>query len=488
MMSDFRKVDDHFARELGLSQVFSLISFSLSRELVSPCERKSFICSQVVSAVETDLANGGEFLPLFFVPIDPDPVLYEGKGIESGSPNVSSPEEGHGKLISGHQGPWSIGSDFGEKARSWPYIRESDLMGSYFSEAGTTQESKPKFGSHGLFTDGFKAQDPVPVDYLRPHEGVKATPVTMTSSDLAIPVPLAGRPDHDSKGCPVQIWRRRRRQDGGAFCSSGGDGEGRMVTSYGFSGLVLTRNPGVVYSNAKPTASYGSSGLWITRSEPGSLVPLGDGYGGLLVGLQTSIKVPVSLSSRMRVLTALENVTSGKATSYGFDPLFRSERPGSDDVQIQKAGSMGLQDSAILSKVPCFIGSIGFVSTARGHVWSAGIVTKSFDLIFAAHLSSIDRPECLGQGRCCLGSMVGFCLLGPVWCYAAGKGKVIVGFRGRLLFSPLCVLYIVGHADLNGIVPIKLVRELLGYLCESLSWFIGGVLFLSEDIGVLFGA
>ena len=61
------------------------------------------------------------------------------------------------------------------------------------------------------------------------------------------------------------------------------------------------------------------------------------------MGLQTSIKVPVSLSSRMRVLTAPENGTSGKATSYGFYPLFRSERPGSDDVQIQEAGSMGLQ-------------------------------------------------------------------------------------------------------------------------------------------------
>ena len=184
-------ISDHFARELGLSQVFSLISISLPRELVSPCERKSSICSQVVSAVETNLANGSEFLPSLFA----DPVLYEGKGIESGSPNVSSLGDGHGKLISGHLGPWSTGSEFGEKARSWPYIRESDLIGSYFSEAGTSQESKPMFGSHGLFTAAIKAQDRVPVEYLRPHKGVKATPATMTSSDLEIPAPLAGGPD-----------------------------------------------------------------------------------------------------------------------------------------------------------------------------------------------------------------------------------------------------------------------------------------------------
>ena len=89
--------------------------------------------------------------------------------------------------ISGHQGPWSIGSgepahaELMEKPRSWPYIRESDLL-----------------ESHGLFTEGFEAQIRDTVVHLRPHEGMKATPVTM-SSDLAIPAPLDGDAEYAGK-------------------------------------------------------------------------------------------------------------------------------------------------------------------------------------------------------------------------------------------------------------------------------------------------
>ena len=155
------EISDPFARELGLSQVSSLNSISLSREFAFLYERNSSVFSQVFLAVESDLAidlpdalkgdplysgSGDDSMPLFSVLIDPDPVLYEGKGIKSGSPSVSSPGEGHDVHISGHQGPWSIGSgepahaELMEKPRSWPYIRESDLL-----------------ESHGLFTEGFEA-------------------------------------------------------------------------------------------------------------------------------------------------------------------------------------------------------------------------------------------------------------------------------------------------------------------------------------------
>ena len=48
------EISDPFARELGLSQVPSLISFSLSRGLVSFYERNSSVVSQVVLAVGAD--------------------------------------------------------------------------------------------------------------------------------------------------------------------------------------------------------------------------------------------------------------------------------------------------------------------------------------------------------------------------------------------------------------------------------------------------
>ena len=48
---------------------------------------------------------------------------------------------------------------------------------------------------HGLFTAGIKAQDQDPAVYVRPQEGVKSTPATMTLSNLAIPTPLNGGPD-----------------------------------------------------------------------------------------------------------------------------------------------------------------------------------------------------------------------------------------------------------------------------------------------------
>ena len=51
------------------------------------------------------------------------------------------------------------------------------------------------FGSHGSFTAGNKAQDQDPAVYVRPQEGVKATPATMTFSKLAIPMPLTRGPD-----------------------------------------------------------------------------------------------------------------------------------------------------------------------------------------------------------------------------------------------------------------------------------------------------
>ena len=60
---------------------------------------------------------------------------------------------------------------------------------SYFCEAGTIPESKPMFGSHGLFTAGIKAQDQDPAVYVRPQEGV------MTLSNLVISTPLTGGPD-----------------------------------------------------------------------------------------------------------------------------------------------------------------------------------------------------------------------------------------------------------------------------------------------------
>ena len=80
------EISDPFARELGLSQVPSLISVSLSRELVS----------QVVLAVGADIAidlpavlkggslyssSGDESLPLVFGSVLPDPILCKRKGI-----------------------------------------------------------------------------------------------------------------------------------------------------------------------------------------------------------------------------------------------------------------------------------------------------------------------------------------------------------------------------------------------------------------------
>ena len=66
---------------------------------------------------------------------------------------------------------------------------------SYFSVADTIPESKPMFGSHGLFMAGNKAQDQDPAVYVRPQEGVKATPTTMTFSKLVISTPLTRGPD-----------------------------------------------------------------------------------------------------------------------------------------------------------------------------------------------------------------------------------------------------------------------------------------------------
>ena len=91
------EISDPFARELGLSQVYTLISVSLFRELVSLCGRNSSVY-QVVLAVVSDLANdlptalkgdplysgsGDESLALIFGSIDPDPVLCEGNGIHA---------------------------------------------------------------------------------------------------------------------------------------------------------------------------------------------------------------------------------------------------------------------------------------------------------------------------------------------------------------------------------------------------------------------
>ena len=92
------EISDPCAMELGRSQVSSLISVSLSRELVSLCERNSSVFSQVVLAIETDLVidlpaalkgdplylgSGDESMPLFFGSIDPDPVLCERNDINA---------------------------------------------------------------------------------------------------------------------------------------------------------------------------------------------------------------------------------------------------------------------------------------------------------------------------------------------------------------------------------------------------------------------
>ena len=91
------EISDPFARELGLSQVYSLIYVSLSRELVSLVGRNSSVY-QVVLAVVSDLANnlpaalkgdplysgsGDESLALIFGSIAPYPVLCEGNGINA---------------------------------------------------------------------------------------------------------------------------------------------------------------------------------------------------------------------------------------------------------------------------------------------------------------------------------------------------------------------------------------------------------------------
>ena len=104
------EISDSFARELGLSQVPSLISISLSRELVSFYERNSSIFSQVVLVAGVDLAidlpvalkgdplyssSGDVSLALVFGSVVPDPVLCKGKGI-----NVSLIPAGYCKLAS----------------------------------------------------------------------------------------------------------------------------------------------------------------------------------------------------------------------------------------------------------------------------------------------------------------------------------------------------------------------------------------------------
>ena len=87
-----------------------MISVSLSRELVSLCESKSSVFSQVVLVVEVDLVidqpaalkgdplysgSGDESLPLVFGSIIPDPVLCKRKGI-----NVSLLPTGSRNLVS----------------------------------------------------------------------------------------------------------------------------------------------------------------------------------------------------------------------------------------------------------------------------------------------------------------------------------------------------------------------------------------------------
>ena len=104
------EISDSFARELGLSQVPSLISVSLPRELVSFYERNYSVFSQVVLVAGADLAidlpaalkgdtlyssSGDVSLALVFGSVVPDPVLCKGKGI-----NVSLIPAGYRKLAS----------------------------------------------------------------------------------------------------------------------------------------------------------------------------------------------------------------------------------------------------------------------------------------------------------------------------------------------------------------------------------------------------
>ena len=74
--------------------------------------------------------------------------------------------------------------------------------------------------------------------------------------------------------------------------------------------------------------------------------------------------------------------------------------------------------------------------------------------------------------------LVGFCCFGPVygWCYAAGKGAVYKGFRGRLLCSPLCVLYIDGTGTFSygRDFSDQIGERSEGQLCGPLKWFDGG--------------
>ena len=80
------------------------------------------------------------------------------------------------------------------------------------------------------------------------------------------------------------------------------------------------------WENVVPTASNGSSGMRLNGSEPGSLDSLDGGYGGMLL-------TPATVTSGIGVLTMPANGSSAKATIFGFDPLFESARPGSDDIE-----------------------------------------------------------------------------------------------------------------------------------------------------------
>ena len=93
-----------------------------------------------------------------------------------------------------------------------------------------------------------------------------------------------------------------------------------LVGSRQLPQLLPLGNLQVDYSHEKPTPAYGFSELQMTGSEPSSLDTLDGGYGGLLLGFQNSIMVPTI-------------GTSGKSTIYGSDPLVRSARPSSDDIE-----------------------------------------------------------------------------------------------------------------------------------------------------------
>ena len=309
------EISDPFAREIGLSQVPSLISVSLSRELVSLCERNSSVFSQEVLAVEADLGSGGSLTESEV----PDLLILTTR-FQSYQKRVllSVTHSDIGELL--------LGAAL-SKAFSGVLIRESGAF------AGT------KNVAAGLLRPS-RAGAALPRDVFARSVGAKITGAITVSGTVdngvgfddtsicfaAVAVFFAGAVISDLHGFVLQY--------SGLVGSEIGDRKSFSYFRRGVMGLEVP--PIYIPGHASGVANVSTADAIV--SSDGANLNGADLHGfGLPISYPNRFgdgvcpKSSVDLvTSRNVVQSTLANGTTGKASIYGFDPLVRSARHCSD--------------------------------------------------------------------------------------------------------------------------------------------------------------